>query len=412
MPAPKKRDDGDGSAYQVADGRWRAEVTIGWETLPGGKRKRVRRYVYGATEKQAKAARQQLLARREAGDLPVGDQVTVAAWMRYWLDEICPARGCTPKTMESYRTLTTNWIIPVIGSTRLRALAPEHVEQLHAAMRDGREWTVTTKTGKTRTIPKRPLAAATRLQAHRILSRALKVAQQRGKTTRNVAALVDAPTSDTYRAEQYLTPDEARAFLAHIHGRWNEARWSVGLALAPRQGETLGLLWDEDVDLDTGRVTFRRQLQRRRGGGLELVPWTKGKKPRTIAIPKPLLAELRAHRTAQLARRLAIGEEWVGSGLGDLVFTTPYGRAVEPRADWQNWTDILAELGIDHIRQHAARHTAITLMLVQGVDVKVAAEIAGHASTQITQTLYQHVIPAMNSAATDAVAAALWPAQA
>lgn len=406
MPNPKKRDDGSGSVYQLADGRWRADITVGWERLPGGGKKRVRRTVYAATEKEAKRARNELLLKREQGELPIGDQVTLGAWMRYWLDEIAVHR-VRPKTVETYRVLVEGWIIPEIGPVRLRSLQPEHVEQLQAAMRAGRERQITSKTGKVRVLPARPLAASTRLQAHHILSRALKVAEQRGKVKRNVAALVDAPSMAGRRAEQYLTREEARRFLDTIEGRWNAARWSVALAIGLRQGEGLGLLWD-DVDLDEGILRVRRQLQRRRGGTLELVLPKSDAGQRDIALPPPLLARLKAHRKEQLQNRIALGGDWKGTDLGDLVFTTRYGRPIEPRADYQEWRDLLVEIGAGPFRQHAARHTAATLMLIEGVDVKVAAAVLGHSTTTITRDLYQHVVPEIARDAAERMGNALW----
>jgi len=41
----------------------------------------------------------------------------------------------------------------------------------------------------------------------------------------------------------------------------NGTRWSVALALGLRQGEALGLRW-RHIDLDTGTLTIRWQLQR------------------------------------------------------------------------------------------------------------------------------------------------------
>jgi integrase len=407
MPAAKRRDDGEGSAYRMTDGRWRAEVTIGWEVLPGGKKKRVRRYVYGKTETEAKAARRDLLTKRAQGELPIGDQVTLGAWMRYWLDEIAVHR-VKVKTIESYRVLVDGWIIPIIGDVRLRALQPEHVERLQAAMREGRERTVTTKTGKQRTLPKRPLSASTRLQAHHVLSRALKVAHQRGKVTRNVATLVDAPSVAGRKAEQYLDQAQARALLDMLTGRWNGARWSTALAVGLRQGEALGLLWS-DIDLDAGVITVSRQLQRRRGGTLELVPYAKSKAgARPIVLPAPLVGALRAHRKHVAMRKIQLGPEWAGSPLGELVFTTQAGRAIEPRADYEEWRTLLTAIGAPPLRQHAARHTAATLMLTQGVDVKVVAAILGHASTTITRDLYQHVVPELERDAADRMGSALW----
>jgi integrase len=104
---------------------------------------------------------------------------------------------------------------------------------------------------------------------HRVLSRALKVAMRRGRVERNVATLVDAPT--VRRAEVVpLTASEARRVLAAAANDRNATRWSVALALGLRQGEALGLRWD-DLDLENATLTVRRALQRRRGGGLVMV---------------------------------------------------------------------------------------------------------------------------------------------
>jgi len=52
----------------------------------------------------------------------------------------------------------------------------------------------------------------------------------------------------------------------------------------------------------------------------------------------------------------------------------------------------LEKAGLPRIRLHDTRHTAATLMLVQGIPVKVVSEILGHARASITQDIYQHVI--------------------
>jgi hypothetical protein len=40
---------------------------------------------------------------------------------------------------------------------------------------------------------------------------------------------------------------------------------------------------------------------------------------------------------------------------------------------------------------HGGRHTAATLALEAGIDVKIVSEQLGHSTTSITQSLYQHV---------------------
>ena len=54
------------------------------------------------------------------------------------------------------------------------------------------------------------------------------------------------------------------------------------------------------------------------------------------------------------------------------------------------------------IRFHDLRHTAATLLLLQGVNAKVVSEMLGHASVTITLSLYAHVLPDMQK---DAAAA-------
>jgi integrase len=67
-------------------------------------------------------------------------------------------------------------------------------------------------------------------------------------------------------------------------------------------------------------------------------------------------------------------------------------------------------LGEDHlpvIRLHDLRHTHATLLLADGVPVKVVSERLGHARPTITLTVYQHVHPGMGRQAADRFAALL-----
>jgi integrase len=43
------------------------------------------------------------------------------------------------------------------------------------------------------------------------------------------------------------------------------------------------------------------------------------------------------------------------------------------------------------IRSHDLRHTHATLLLADGVPVKIGSERQGHASATITLTVYQHM---------------------
>jgi integrase len=106
---------------------------------------------------------------------------------------------------------------------------------------------------------RRGLSPSTVLKVHRILSRALRIAVRRRRITRNVAALVDAPSAASHEIEP-LTRGEARRILGVAARKRNGARWSVALALGIRQGEALGLRWSY-IDLDTGVIRAWFQIQ-------------------------------------------------------------------------------------------------------------------------------------------------------
>ncbi len=57
---------------------------------------------------------------------------------------------------------------------------------------------------------------------------------------------------------------------------------------------------------------------------------------------------------------------------------------------------------------HGLRHTHATLLLKEGVNVKVVSERLGHANISITLDTYAHVLPSMQQQAADGIDAALF----
>ncbi|MEP7054256.1 MAG: site-specific integrase, partial [Actinomycetota bacterium] len=323
---------------------------------------------------------------RDSGSLVViqAGQSTVAEWMTFWLESIASAK-VRPSTLHTYGGYVRNRINPALGRHRLDKLQPEHLEAFYRASLD------------------EGLAPATVLQMHRILSRALKVAMRRGRAPRNVATLVDAPT--VHRTEVVpLTATEAKRVLTAASSERNAARWSVALALGLRQGEALGLTW-EDLDLAAGTVTIRRALQRRPGGGLVFVQPKSHAGRRTIVIPLPLVSALRRQLQAQRIERLSAGQLWTDAGV---VFASPIGKPIDPRADHRSWQLLLDRAGVRRARLHDARHTAATLLLAQGVPARVAMQILGHSQIGLTLGTYSHVIPELAHDAAARMAEALW----
>jgi len=371
---------GESSIYRDVNGRWHGYVSLG--VKDGGRRDR--RHVSGARRSDVVARVRELERKRDAGAALASERPpTVAAWLEHWVEAVA-ARRVRPKTLDGYRSTIRLHLIPALGHLRLDRLQPEQVEELYARL-------------------SAQLAPATVLLTHRVLSRALKVAVQRGRLSRNVCSLVDPPMMR--RSEVVpLTAAEARTVLSGAQDRRNAARWSVALALGLRQGEALGLRW-ADLDLERETLTVRQALQRQRGRGLVLVPPKSQAGRRTITLPAPLAHAMREHRRAQLEERVAAGSEWRDLGF---VFAQANGLPIDPSADHRAWKNLLATVGVRPARLHDARHTAATLLLQQGVPARVAMQILGHSQISLTLGTYSHVVPELAEAAAERMAAVLW----
>jgi site-specific recombinase XerD len=102
--------------------------------------------------------------------------------------------------------------------------------------------------------------------------------------------------------------------------------------------------------------------------------------------------------------RLRAGNAWTDY---DLVFTTRHGGPIERTEDWRSWKNILRQAGVRDARVHDARHPAATLLIAQGVHIRVVQEIFGH--TRVTTTeRYTHVGTLQMKDASERMSEALW----
>lgn len=386
-----KRDDGAGYVVQCEDGTYRGHVRV------GGKR-----YYRRAPTKKALLEKFKKLHEQQSAGLPLSGTPTVAEWLDHWLTHIAPKR-VRPRTLESYADLVRIHITPALGKHRLDRLQPHHIETAWASLTQVRKIG-----GKEVRVP---LADSTVLRCHRVLARALVVASHRGMIAIPPTSRMDAPTAAPTE-QRALSAKDARAVLAAAAEDRLTARWTVALSLGIRQGEALGLKWD-DVDWDTRTLTVRRKLERIKGVGLVLTEGTKGStrsrlKVRRIRIPGQLLDALREQQQRQRVERMAAGPLWHRGPFDGLIFTTEIGTPIDRHNDRRAWKRLLAKSGVPEVRLHDGRHTAATLLLEQGVPARVVMEILGHASSRITLDVYSHVTDDLSDEAAAAMERALW----
>jgi integrase len=373
---------------------WRVKFDVGYDAK--GKRK-VRFVTVKGTRQDAQKELTRLLAQHDAGTLPEPSKTTVREYIEAWLGpapepgkEAIPPAGLSLKTAERYRQLADQQIYPHLGNVMLQKLKPSQVADWHETLRQ--------KGG----MKGRPLAPRTVGHAHRVLHRALERAVERETLSRNVASIIKPPKVEEGETE-ILDGKQIAAVLDGLEGHDLQPIVDLDLATGLRRGELLALAW-RHLDLDAATLRVERSLEETRAGLRFKPPKTKHGR-RTLSIPATTVAVLREHRRKQLELRVKLGR-----GRPDpdaLVFANPDGSTIAPiwlSTAWRNTRD---SKKLPKVTFHAFRHTHASALIAAGLDVVAISRRLGHSSPVVTLRIYAHLFNRDDTAAADAIEAAM-----
>jgi integrase len=201
-----------------------------------------------------------------------------------------------------------------------------------------------------------------------------------------------------------LTPEQAKLLLqtAHEAGDRLEALYVLAIHTGLRQGELLGLKWD-DVDLDDGSLQVRRTLTMTKSAAVFGDVKTAASR-RSVKLTGKAIEALKSHLERQLAEIDRVNSLWSPGDADGLIFASETGEPLDRRAVTK---PLLKRAGLLEIRFHDLRHTCATLLLTRNVNPKIVSEMLGHSSITITLDTYSHVLPNMRDQAAAAMEEAL-----
>ncbi|WP_329077709.1 tyrosine-type recombinase/integrase [Streptomyces niveus] len=367
-----RQPNGASSIYFGKDGKWHGRVTVGVRDDGKPDRRHIERK---SKAEVTKAVREMERARDDKKLRKPGKGWTVGSWLEHWVENIARPY-VSENTYDGYEVDVRVHLVPGLGAHRLDRLEPEHLESFYRKMQ-----------GK-------GSSAGTAHHVHRTIRVALGEAVRRGHVPTNPAEIAKAPRLEEEDIEPYDI-EVVQSLLLQASKLRNSARWVVALALGLRQGEALGLHW-EDVDLDAGYVRIRKNRLRpkyrhgcgegepcgRKAGYCPRREQTRREHKstksragrRTVGLPDPLIKLLRHHQDVQAGERLSAGADWEEKGY---VFASPLGGPLSPNTDYHVWKRLLRDAGVRDGRLHDARHTAATVLLLLGVPDVVVDSIMG-----------------------------------
>jgi integrase len=374
----KKRGNGEGGITRhKKSGLYMARYTV--QTPTGPKRKTL----YGKTRREVDEKLTKAKADRDGGLVFDADNLRLGEYLGRWLADSV-RDTVRPTTFERYEQIVRLHIRPVLGQLKLKSLTSAHVRGLYRQKLDA------------------GLSPRSVQYVHVTLHKALEQAIADGLIPRNATEAVKPPQ---VRREEMrpLTAEQVRILFDAAKGDRLEALYVLAVTTGLRQGELLGLKWD-DVDLEAGTLRVRRTLTTAKGGPQLTAPKTKGSR-RTVKLTQSAVKALRSHLERQLDEIDKAGSLWRENGL---IFASESGDPMDRRnLTTHRFKPLLKRAGLPQIRFHDLRHTCATLLLTKNVNPKIVSEMLGHASIAITLDTYSHVLPNMQDSAAEAMEDAL-----
>jgi integrase len=364
-PKPR-RPRGEGSIYTGADGRIRGAIVL----VDPDTGRRYRRTVSGRSRGDVLRKLDKLRQESESGvNVKPGRPRTLATYVATWLPAL--RQRVRPATFIAYEHCVRLYVVPALGSVPLVQLTPTAVERMTAG------------------IVARGLSPSTARSARTALRMILRDAERDGLVARNAAALARPPRVERHEL-RVLTADETRRLLDGTADDELGPLYAVAAMTGMRQGEVLGLRW-QDVELGgpAPALTVRRALALDGTGGRSLAEPKTARSRRTLDLAPATVSALRRQKARQTEATLAAGDAW--QDRDGLVFTDAVGRAHRPANVSHAFSDALARLGLPHVRFHDLRHGTASLLLAQGVPLKVVSETLGHSGIAITADTYAHL---------------------
>lgn len=344
----------------------------------GGQRK-TKWISLGLSEKGNKRKAESELARLRAEFEPpkeVGDLSSDMLFADYLLEWLEIAKGrLAHATYGAYQGLLKSTIVPYFRKKKLtlRELEARHLQMFYSEML-------------------RRVTPNTVIHYHAVIHSALKYAVKTDMLIQNVADKVDRPRKNSFQPV-FLSADEMQKMFEALRGTKLELPVLVAAFYGLRRGEVVGLKWDA-IDFERNTITIKHIVTNAKiDGKCEIVCADRAKTKsslRSLPLVSNIREKLLALREQQKENRRVCGNCYSKKYDG-YVFVDAMGNIFNPRSVTANFSKLLEQNGLRHIRFHDLRHSCASLLLANDVPLKHIQEWLGHSDIGTTANIYSHL---------------------
>lgn len=352
-----------------------------------------------------------------------GDEITFrefveTVWQPNWLER---NTKMTARVKEDYLRILNARMIPTLGRMKLNKIRATEIDEILYEMADS---------GK---------AAKTIRHAFTVVNSVMKYAYKKQYIKENPCDRCDdLPAVKRDNKLHYFTMEQGLTFLEALDREYTitapdhtqkrcgndcsisgytysrekdstiSTMWKAYFYLAFfggfRRGEMCALTWD-DVDFEDQTIRINKAVAMTKGQG-QIVKAPKTETSiRDITLPQQCMDVLRQWKIEEMKMMMEYGSAWEGHredfGQQNIFIQLQNGRPIRVDAPTQKFRMILDRYNatcedesqkLPIIRLHDLRHTMITMLINNGMDIETLSKRAGHSKPSITMDVYGHAL--------------------
>lgn len=325
------------------------------------------------TQKELDAKVARALIEYEMGQLAFNSKTTVARWVEEW-SEAYAKPAWSEHDYKQFMGIINRYFLPEIGRISFCDLRPIHLQKCVSAFNG--------------------MSASQISKAKIAIGSVLKKAAANnliGKDLSKEIVWSGGETSPKRALNLIEREIFTEAIYEHPRGLFFALMYGCGL----RAQEARALMWS-DIDFEKCEMHVRRAIKRSTG---KPGPPKSSAGVRNIPIPPWLMDMLSSTQKTGLFVIANAAGSYISKDRSRRAWASfkrlMYIKAGVPTYRNELDADMAAKTTIHELTPHYLRHTYATMLAENGVDMKTAQYLLGHATIQMTAKIYTHVTPKM-----------------